>query len=73
MISGPADMRALIVRRRHARVVREVDFSAPPGPSRRRISFGSLAPGRYRIKLLAIDAATGAAGPSRHVDVTVRR
>jgi plastocyanin len=72
-LSGPGDVRALITRRGHPRVVREVDFSAPPGPSRRHISFGALAPGRYRIALVAIDAATGTAGARRHIDVAVRR
>jgi plastocyanin len=72
-LSEPGDVRALITRRGSHRVAREIDFSAPPGPGRRRISFGSLAPGRYRITLVAIDAATGTSGPRRHVDVRVRR
>jgi plastocyanin len=72
-LSQPGDVRALITRRGKRRVVREVDFSAPPGSGRRHISFGALAPGRYRITLVGIDAATGASGPRRHVDVTVQR
>jgi hypothetical protein len=72
-LSGPGDVRALITRRGHSKVVREVDFSAPPGPGRHRISFGALAPGRYRVTVVAVDAATGTAGARRHVDVEVRR
>jgi plastocyanin len=55
------------------RVLKEVDFGAPPGPGTRRVDFGRLAPGPYRIKLVAVDRATGKTSTPRTVDVEVRR
>jgi plastocyanin len=72
-LSGPGDVQARITRRTGGRLLKEVDFSAPPGPGKRRIGFGSLRPGRYRITLVAVDVASGEPGPKARVDVAVRR
>jgi hypothetical protein len=76
-VSEPADLNATIHPLKggaaSARVLKEVDFGAPPGTSRRRIPFGRLKPGRYRIQLVAVDRASGQASPAAGVNVEVRR
>jgi plastocyanin len=58
-LNEAVSMRA-VLRGAH-RFSKEVDFAGPPGANRKRLSFGSLRPGRYRLSLIAVDTSTGIA------------
>jgi plastocyanin len=69
-LSSPADLRATVRRASGGRTLKEVDFGAPPGATKRRVSFGRLRPGRYRVTLVAVDRASGLA--SKPVKASLR-
>ena len=72
-LDNPADVQVRIARRAGGATLEEVDFGAPPGTTRKRVSFGSLKPGAYRITVVAVDTATGASGKPARINVQVRR
>jgi plastocyanin len=60
-ITQAASMRATIRRASGGKTLREFDFPGPPGANRRTLKLGSLASGRYRLALVAVDTSTGRA------------
>ena len=72
-LSVRADINATITRPKGGKVLREVDFSAKAGAVRKRITFGKLKPGRYRIFVVAVDPASGLASLPVRTSVQVRR
>lgn len=60
-ISQAASMRASIRRASGGKALREYDFAGPPGANTRTFRLGTLADGRYRFTLTAIDTSTGKA------------
>jgi plastocyanin len=72
-LSAAADVNATIARSSGGKVLREVDFSAKSGAVRRRVSFGHLRRGRYRVKVVAVDPSSGLASPAAKATVQVRR
>jgi plastocyanin len=54
-------------------IVKEIDFSGPPGTHSRRLDLGRLKPGRYQLRLVAVDQSTGAATKAIVAPVVVRR
>jgi plastocyanin len=77
VLSDVADIQATFRRvaggRATGGVVKEVDFGAPPGSGLHRVSTKGLRPGRYRVRMLAVDRASGVSGKPQQADVTVPR
>ena len=75
-LNEPASIRATVRRLSGTtavgRVLREADFSAPRGPSRRRLKLVGIKPGRYQVSLVAIDSSTGAATKAVRRGFTLR-
>ena len=72
-LSSPADLRATVRRASGGKTLKEVDFGAPPGATKRRVSFGRLRPGRYRVTLVAVDRGSGLASKPAKAILRVRR
>jgi plastocyanin len=72
-LSSPADLRATVKKARGGHVLKEVDFGAPPGTTHRRVSFGKLKPGSYRVTLVAVDRASGLSSKAAKATLKVPR
>jgi plastocyanin len=72
-LSAAADVNTTIARASGGKVLREVDFSAKAGAVKRRVSFGRLRRGRYRVKVVAVDPSSGLASPAAKATLQVRR
>jgi plastocyanin len=70
-LSSPADLRATV--RRAGHTLKEVDFGAPPGATKRRVSFGRLRPGRYTVRLVAVDRGSGLTSKAAKASLRVAR
>jgi plastocyanin len=71
-LDWPASMRATL--RKGSRVVKEVDFNAVPGDNKKRVDFGKrVKPGKYALKLVAVDRTNGKASKAASVPVEVQR
>ena len=72
-----ASVRALVRRRSGTTVIdgtlAETAFAGRAGTSSRRIDLGSLRPGQYQLKLVAIDDNTGESSTAARLAFTVRR
>jgi hypothetical protein len=55
------------------KVLKEVDFSGPPGDNRQKLDLGRLRSGRYEIKLVAVDESSGIATKPALARVKVSR
>ncbi|MEA2493836.1 MAG: hypothetical protein QOJ29_1747 [Thermoleophilaceae bacterium] len=71
-IDSPASLRAML--RKGSKVVKEVDFNGHPGANSKTVDFGKkLKPGRFVLKLVAIDPTSGKASKTASVAVQVKR
>jgi plastocyanin len=69
-VDGPVSMRAAL--RRHGRVVKEIDFQTPPGAYSKRLKFKNVRNGKYVLRLVAIDDASGKSSTPADRSVEVR-
>jgi plastocyanin len=60
-VSMRASVRRLVGTRAVGKVIKEVDFSGPPGDNSQKLDLGRLRSGRYQLKLVAVDQSTGIA------------
>jgi plastocyanin len=71
-LDWPASLRAML--RKGSKVVKEVDFNGHPGANSKTVDFGKkLKPGRFVLKLVAIDPTSGKASKTASVAVQVKR
>ena len=72
-VSMRATLRRTKAGRATGRVLKEVDFSGPPGSSQKRLDLGRRSPGVYQLRLVAIDQSSGAATKPVLARVVVKR
>ena len=76
-VNEPASMLATIRRlsgfRPAGPALKELDFAGPPGTTRQRLDFGRLKPGRYQLRLVAVDLSSGLRSKPAVAPVSVRR
>jgi plastocyanin len=71
-LDWPAIVRATL--RRRSKVVKQIQFSSPPGDHRRTLDFGrKLRSGTYVLRLVAVDSGNGMTSRPVNVAVEVRR
>ena len=71
-LDWPASMRATL--RKGSRVAKEVDFNAVPGDNKKRVDFGKrVKPGKYVLRLVAVDRTNGKASKAASVKIEVKR
>jgi plastocyanin len=66
-VDGPVTIRAML--RKRGKLVKELDFDSPPGDHSRRLNFGKARPGKYVLKVVAVDTSSG--NSSKPVSVAV--
>ncbi len=71
-VSMRATLRRLAGARPAGRILKEIDFSGPPGANRKRLDLGRRRRGAYQLRLVAIDQSTGTATKPAVARVVVR-
>jgi plastocyanin len=70
-LDSPASMRAIL--RRGSKILKEIDFVAPPGQDAKRLNFGNkIKPGKAVLKVVAIDQSSGLSSKTASIRVTVK-
>lgn len=69
-VDGPVTLRALL--RKGRKLVKELDFNAPPGPGKHKLRFKKIKAGNYVLKLVAVDASSGKSSKAAFVRVVIQ-
>jgi plastocyanin len=68
-VDGPVTLRALL--RKGRKLVKEIDFNAPPGPGKHKLTFRKIKPGKYVLRLVAVDTSSGKSSKPVSIGVVV--